>query len=187
MGLFATFAKMSDAALATSVAISEMRRPIVWARLIPVVPSGPVSQKRLPEFVRSEVARGRAIIYGINHPNWGDDHRAQLPGQNQYQYQGMVASSSRKRLKKNTLVGQMGWGYLDGPFDWEKNITRKTREWILNCMPVGTVPIYQALEKVNGKAEPLTGKFLQDTLIEQAEQGVDYFTIHAAVLLRFVH
>ena len=142
-----------------------------------------------PEFVRSEVARGRAIIpANINHPELepmiiGRNFLVKI---NANIGNSAVASSIEEEVEKMRWATQ--WG-ADTLMDLStgKNIHR-TREWILrNCpVPVGTVPIYQALEKVNGKPEDLTWEIFRDTLIEQAEQGVDYFTLHAGVLLRYV-
>jgi phosphomethylpyrimidine synthase len=142
-----------------------------------------------PEFVRSEVARGRAIIpCNVNHPELepmiiGRNFLVKI---NTNIGNSAVASSIEEEVEK--MRWSVKWGG-DTLMDLStgKNI-HQTREWILrNCpVPVGTVPIYQALEKVNGKAEDLTWEIFRDTLIEQAEQGVDYFTIHAAVLLPFV-
>ena len=148
-----------------------------------------IPQEITPEFVRSEVARGRAIIpANINHPELepmiiGRNFLVKI---NANIGNSAVASSIEEEVEKMRWATQ--WG-ADTLMDLStgKNIHR-TREWILrNCpVPVGTVPIYQALEKVNGKPEDLTWEIFRDTLIEQAEQGVDYFTIHAGVLLRYV-
>jgi len=142
-----------------------------------------------PEFVRSEVARGRAIIpCNVNHPELepmiiGRNFLVKI---NTNIGNSAVASSIEEEVEK--MRWSVKWGG-DTLMDLStgKNI-HQTREWILrNCpVPVGTVPIYQALEKVNGKAEDLTWEIFRDTLIEQAEQGVDYFTIHAGVLLPYV-
>ena len=142
-----------------------------------------------PEFVRDEVARGRAIIpANINHPELepmiiGRNFRTKI---NTNIGNSAVTSSIEEEVEK--MVWSARWGG-DTLMDLStgKNI-HETREWILRNapMPIGTVPIYQALEKVNGKAEDLTWEIFRDTLIEQAEQGVDYFTIHAGVLLRYV-
>lgn len=142
-----------------------------------------------PEFVRSEVARGRAIIpCNINHPELepmiiGRNFLVKI---NTNIGNSAVASSIEEEVEKMRWSTKWGGDTLMD-LSTGKNI-HQTREWILrNCpVPVGTVPIYQALEKVNGKAEALTWEIFRDTLIEQAEQGVDYFTIHAAVLLRYV-
>ena len=142
-----------------------------------------------PEFVRDEVAAGRAIIpNNINHPE-SDPMiigRNFLVKINANIGNSAVASSLEEEVEKMRWATK--WG-ADTVMDLStgKNI-HATREWILrnSPVPIGTVPIYQALEKVNGKAEDLTWEIFRDTLIEQAEQGVDYFTIHAGVLLRFV-
>ncbi|MFN8416612.1 MAG: phosphomethylpyrimidine synthase ThiC [Cytophagaceae bacterium] len=142
-----------------------------------------------PEFVRDEVARGRAIIpSNINHP----ESEPMIIGRNFLVKintnigNSAVGSSIEEEVEK--AVWSCRWGG-DTLMDLStgKNI-HETREWIIrNCpVPVGTVPIYQALEKVGGKAEELTWDIFRDTLIEQAEQGVDYFTIHAGVLLRYI-
>ena len=142
-----------------------------------------------PEFVRSEVAAGRAIIpNNINHP----ESEPMIIGRNFLVKinanigNSAVASSIEEEVEKMRWATK--WG-ADTVMDLStgKNI-HATREWILrnSPVPIGTVPIYQALEKVNGRAEDLTWELFRDTLIEQAEQGVDYFTIHAGVLLRFV-
>ncbi|MDW8157871.1 MAG: phosphomethylpyrimidine synthase ThiC [Bacteroidia bacterium] len=142
-----------------------------------------------PEFVRSEVAAGRAIIpANINHP----ESEPMIIGRNFLVKinanigNSAVTSSIAEEVEK--AVWACRWG-ADTIMDLStgKNI-HETREWIIrNCpTPVGTVPIYQALEKVGGKAEELTWEIFRDTLIEQAEQGVDYFTIHAGVLLRYI-
>ncbi len=142
-----------------------------------------------PEFVRDEVARGRAIIpSNINHLELepmviGRNFLVKI---NTNIGNSAVASSIEEEVEK--MVWSVRWGG-DTLMDLStgKNI-HETREWIVrNCpVPVGTVPIYQALEKVGGIAEDLTWEIYRDTLIEQAEQGVDYFTIHAGVLLRYV-
>lgn len=142
-----------------------------------------------PEFVRDEVAKGRAIIpANINHP----ESEPMIIGRNFLTKintnigNSAVTSSIAEEVEK--AVWSFRWGG-DTIMDLStgKNI-HETREWILrnSPVPVGTVPIYQALEKVNGKAEDLTWEIFRDTLIEQAEQGVDYFTIHAGVLLRYI-
>ncbi len=142
-----------------------------------------------PEFVRDEVARGRAIIpANINHP----ESEPMIIGRNFLTKinanigNSAVSSSIQEEVDK--LTWSIRWGG-DTVMDLStgKNI-HETREWILrnSPVPIGTVPIYQALEKVNGKAEDLTWEIFRDTLIEQAEQGVDYFTIHAGVLLKYV-
>ncbi|GLX70267.1 phosphomethylpyrimidine synthase ThiC [Paenibacillus glycanilyticus] len=142
-----------------------------------------------PELVRSEVARGRAVIpANINHPELepmiiGSRFHVKI---NANIGNSAVASSIEEEVEKMTWATR--WG-TDTIMDLStgKNI-HTTREWIIRSspVPVGTVPIYQALEKVNGKAEDLSWEVFRDTLIEQAEQGVDYFTIHAGVLLRYI-
>ena len=142
-----------------------------------------------PEFVRDEVARGRAIIpVNINHP----EAEPMIIGRNfLVKINGNIGNSAVSSSISEE-VEKMTWGTRWGAdtimdLSTGKNI-HETREWILrnSPVPIGTVPIYQALEKVNGKAEDLTWEIFRDTLIEQAEQGVDYFTIHAGVLLRYV-
>jgi len=141
------------------------------------------------EFVRDEVARGRAIIpANVNHP----ESEPMIIGRNFLVKinanigNSAVASSVEEEVEK--MIWAIRWG-SDTVMDLSTgdNI-HETREWILrnSPVPIGTVPIYQALEKVNGKAEELTWEIYRDTLIEQAEQGVDYFTIHAGVLLRYI-
>ncbi len=142
-----------------------------------------------PEFVRSEVARGRAIIpANINHPELepmiiGRNFLVKINGNIG---NSALGSSIEEEVEK--LTWGTRWG-ADTVMDLStgKNI-HETREWIIrnSHVPIGTVPIYQALEKVDGIAEDLTWEIFRDTLIEQAEQGVDYFTIHAGVLLRYV-
>jgi len=142
-----------------------------------------------PEFVREEVARGRAIIpANINHP----ETEPMIIGRNFLVKinanigNSAVASSIEEEVEK--MAWSIRWG-ADTVMDLSTgNNIHETREWILrnSPVPIGTVPIYQALEKVNGKAEDLTWEIFRDTLIEQAEQGVDYFTIHAGVRLRYI-
>ena len=142
-----------------------------------------------PEFVRDEVARGRAIIpANINHPELepmiiGRNFLVKI---NANIGNSAIASSIEEEVEKMRWATK--WG-ADTVMDLStgKNI-HETREWILrnSPVPIGTVPIYQALEKVGGKAEDLTWDIYRETLIEQCEQGVDYFTIHAGVLLRFI-
>jgi phosphomethylpyrimidine synthase len=146
-------------------------------------------QEITPEFVRDEVARGRAIIpNNINHP----ESEPMIIGRNFLVKinanigNSAVTSSIEEEVEKMVWSSRCG---ADNVMDLStgKNI-HTTREWILrnSPVPIGTVPIYQALEKVNGVIEDLTWEIYRDTLIEQAEQGVDYFTIHAGVLLRYV-
>jgi phosphomethylpyrimidine synthase len=148
-----------------------------------------IPEKITPEFVRDEVARGRAIIpANINHP----ESEPMIIGRNFLVKinanigNSAVASSIEEEVEK--MIWAIRWG-SDTVMDLStgKNI-HETREWIIrnSPVPIGTVPIYQALEKVGGKAEELTWEIYRDTLIEQAEQGVDYFTIHAGVRLRYV-
>jgi phosphomethylpyrimidine synthase len=148
-----------------------------------------IRENMKPDFVREEVARGRAIIpSNINHP----ETEPMIIGRNFHVKinanigNSAVSSSIQEEVEKMTWATR--WG-ADNIMDLStgKNI-HTTREWIIrnSAVPVGTVPIYQALEKVNGVAEDLTWEVYRDTLIEQAEQGVDYFTIHAGVLLRYV-
>jgi phosphomethylpyrimidine synthase len=142
-----------------------------------------------PEFVRAEIARGRAIIpANINHP----ESEPMIIGRNFLVKinanigNSAVASSIEEEVEKMRWATK--WG-ADTVMDLStgKNI-HATREWIIrnSPVPIGTVPIYQALEKIGGRAEELTWEIYRDTLIEQAEQGVDYFTVHAGVLLRYI-
>jgi phosphomethylpyrimidine synthase len=142
-----------------------------------------------PQFVRDEIARGRAILpANVNHP----ESEPMMIGRNSLVKinanigNSAVSSSIDEEVEKMTWATR--WG-ADTVMDLStgKNI-HETREWILrnSPVPIGTVPIYQALEKVDGRAEELTWELFRDTLVEQAEQGVDYFTIHAGVLLRYV-
>jgi phosphomethylpyrimidine synthase len=142
-----------------------------------------------PEFVRGEIARGRAILpSNVNHP----ESEPMIIGRNFLVKinanigNSAITSSIDEEVEKMTWATR--WG-ADTVMDLStgKNI-HETREWILrnSPVPIGTVPIYQALEKVGGKAEDLTWELFRDTLVEQAEQGVDYFTIHAGVRLRYV-
>ena len=141
------------------------------------------------EFVRDEVARGRAVIpVNINHP----EVEPMIIGRNfLVKINGNLGNSALTSSIEEE-VDKMTWGIRWGSdtimdLSTGKNI-HETREWIVrnSPVPIGTVPIYQALEKVDGKAEDLNWEIMRDTLIEQAEQGVDYFTIHAGVLLRYV-
>jgi phosphomethylpyrimidine synthase len=142
-----------------------------------------------PEFVRAEVARGRAVVpVNVNHPEVEPMAigRGFLVKINANIGNSAVASSIEEEVDKMTWATR--WG-ADTVMDLStgRNI-HTTREWILrnSAVPIGTVPIYQALEKVNGKSEDLTWEIYRDTLIEQFEQGVDYITVHAGVLLRYV-
>jgi phosphomethylpyrimidine synthase len=142
-----------------------------------------------PEFVREEVAAGRAIIPGQHQPPESEPMiigRNFLVKVNANIGNSAVTSSIEEEVEK--LVWSTRWG-ADTVMDLSTGrYIHETREWILrnSPVPIGTVPIYQALEKVGGAAEDLTWELFRDTLIEQAEQGVDYFTIHAGVLLRYV-
>jgi phosphomethylpyrimidine synthase len=148
-----------------------------------------IPQEFTPEFVRSEVARGRAIIpCNINHP----EVEPMAIGRNFLVKINTNIGNSAVGSSIDEEVEKMRWSVKWGgdtlmDLSTGKNI-HQTREWIIrNCpVPVGTVPIYQALEKCGGRPEDLTWEIFRDTLIEQAEQGVDYFTIHAGVLLRYI-
>jgi phosphomethylpyrimidine synthase len=148
-----------------------------------------IPQEITPEFVRAEIARGRAIIpANINHP----EAEPMIIGRNFLTKincnigNSPIVSSIQEEVDKMTWAIRWG-GDTVMDLSTGKNI-HETREWIVrnSPVPIGTVPIYQALEKVDGKAEDLTWELFRDTLIEQAEQGVDYFTIHAGVLLRYI-
>jgi phosphomethylpyrimidine synthase len=173
-----------SAQLSARTGASEYGTPQVFRRFPQRIP-----REITPEFVRAEVAAGRAIIpANINHP----ESEPMIIGRNFLVKinanigNSAVASSIEEEVEKMRWATK--WG-ADTVMDLStgKNI-HATREWILrnSPVPIGTVPIYQALEKVGGKAEELTWEIYRDTLIEQAEQGVDYFTVHAGVLLRFI-
>jgi phosphomethylpyrimidine synthase len=142
-----------------------------------------------PEFVRDEVARGRAIIpANINHP----ESEPMIIGRNFLVKINANIGNSALGSSIGEEVDKMTWAIRWGgdtvmDLSTGKHI-HETREWIIrnSPVPIGTVPIYQALEKVDGKAEELTWEMFRDTLIEQAEQGVDYFTIHAGVRLPYI-
>lgn len=148
-----------------------------------------IPEKITAEFVRSEIACGRAVLpNNINHP----ESEPMIIGRNFLVKINANIGNSALSSSIEEEVEKMVWGIRWGAdtimdLSTGKNI-HETREWIIrnSPVPVGTVPIYQALEKVNGKAEDLTWELFRDTLIEQAEQGVDYFTIHAGVLLRYI-
>jgi len=148
-----------------------------------------IPQLITPEFVRDEVARGRAIIpANINHP----ETEPMIIGRNFLVKINANIGNSALGSSISEEVEKMVWGTRWGAdtvmdLSTGKNI-HETREWIIrnSPVPIGTVPIYQALEKVDGKAEDLTWEIFRDTLIEQAEQGVDYFTIHAGVRLSYI-
>ena len=169
--------------------IFEMNKQYGWSKFIIVVPSIAIREGVKPEFVRQELASGRAILpSNINHP----ESEPMLIGRhfhvkiNANIGNSAVSSSIEEEVEKMTWA--VRWG-SDTVMDLStgKDI-HTTREWIIrnSPVPIGTVPLYQALEKVNGEAEALTWELYRDTLIEQAEQGVDYFTIHAGVLLRYI-
>ena len=185
--------EMEFVAIRENLRLDELRRDPRYAKLLRQHP-GQAFGTRLPEeitpeFVRDEVAAGRAIIpANINHPEAepmiiGRNFRVKV---NTNIGNSAVTSSIAEEVEK--MVWSCRWGG-DTLMDLStgRNI-HETREWILrnSPVPIGTVPIYQALEKVDGKAEELSWEIFRDTLIEQAEQGVDYFTIHAGVLLRYV-
>ncbi len=185
--------EMEYIAVRESLRLNELRQDPRYARLLRQHPGtnfgASIPETITPEFVREEVARGRAIIpANINHP----ESEPMIIGRNFLVKintnigNSAVSSSIEEEVEK--MVWSVRWGG-DTLMDLStgKNI-HETREWIIrNCpVPVGTVPIYQALEKVNGKAEDLTWELFRDTLIEQAEQGVDYFTIHAGVRLPYI-
>jgi phosphomethylpyrimidine synthase len=171
--------EMSESAERNTLNIQHPGQP--WGASIP--------EEITPEFVRSEVARGRAIIpSNLNHL----ELEPMIIGRNFLVKINTNIGNSAVASSIDEEVEKMRWSVKWGgdtlmDLSTGKNI-HQTREWIMrNCpVPVGTVPIYQALEKVNGKAEDLTWEIFADTLIEQAEQGVDYFTIHAGVLLPFI-
>ncbi|AUM00976.1 phosphomethylpyrimidine synthase ThiC [Rhodocyclaceae bacterium] len=148
-----------------------------------------IPEEITPEFVRAELARGRAIIpANINHP----ESEPMIIGRNFLTKINANIGNSALGSSIAEEVDKMTWAIRWGgdtvmDLSTGKNI-HETREWIIrnSPVPIGTVPIYQALEKVDGKAEELTWEIVRDTLIEQAEQGVDYFTIHAGVLLRYI-
>lgn len=185
--------EMEYVAIRENNRLQEMRADPRYAKLLRQHPGhswgANIPDEVTPEFVRSEIAAGRAIIpANINHPELepmiiGRNFRVKI---NTNIGNSAVTSSIEEEVEK--LVWSCRWGG-DTLMDLStgKHI-HETREWILRNapVPIGTVPIYQALEKVNGKAEDLTWELFRDTLIEQAEQGVDYFTIHAGVLLRYV-
>ena len=185
--------EMEYVAIRENVKLAELRRDPRYARLLKqhrgMSFGASIPDEITPEFVRDEVARGRAIIpANINHPELepmiiGRNFRVKI---NTNIGNSAVTSSIEEEVEK--MVWSARWGG-DTLMDLStgKNI-HETREWILRNapMPIGTVPIYQALEKGDGKAEELTWEIYRDTLIEQCEQGVDYFTIHAGVLLRYI-
>jgi phosphomethylpyrimidine synthase len=185
--------EMEYVAIRESCRLQELRRDERYSKLLKQHPGqgfgANIPDEITPEFVRSEIAAGRAIIpANINHPELepmiiGRNFRVKI---NTNIGNSAVTSSIAEEVEKMAWSARWGGDTLMD-LSTGKNI-HETREWILRNapMPIGTVPIYQALEKVNGKAEDLTWEVMRDTLIEQAEQGVDYFTIHAGVLLRYV-
>lgn len=182
--------EMEYIAIRENLALSEAEMEAAMREQHPGENFGASTPKYItPEFVRSEVAAGRAVIpSNINHP----EIEPMIIGRNFHVKinanigNSAVTSSIEEEVEK--LVWSTRWGG-DTVMDLSTgNNIHETREWIVrnSPVPIGTVPIYQALEKVNGVAEDLTWEVFRDTLIEQAEQGVDYFTIHAGVLLRYV-
>ncbi len=185
--------EMEYVAIRENMRLDELRKDPRYEKLLRQHPGqsfgASIPREVTPEFVRDEVARGRAIIpANINHPELEPViiGRNFLVKVNTNIGNSALSSSIVEEVEK--MVWSARWGG-DTLMDLStgKNI-HETREWILrnSPMPIGTVPIYQALEKVDGKAEALSWEIFRDTLIEQAEQGVDYFTIHAGVLLRYV-
>lgn len=185
--------EMEYVAIRETMRLNELRKDPAYQKLL-VQHKGEsfganLPEEITPEFVRDEVASGRAIIpCNINHPELepmiiGRNFLVKI---NTNIGNSAVTSSIEEEVEKMAWSARWGGDTLMD-LSTGKNI-HETREWILRNapMPIGTVPIYQALEKVNGKAEDLTWELFRDTLIEQAEQGVDYFTIHAGVLLRYV-
>lgn len=185
--------EMEYVAIRENQRLQELRKQPEYAALLRQHPGqsfgAAIPDEITPEFVRDEIARGRAIIpCNINHPELepmiiGRNFRVKI---NTNIGNSAVTSSISEEVEKMAWSARWGGDTLMD-LSTGKNI-HETREWILrnSPMPIGTVPIYQALEKVNGKAEDLTWEMFRDTLIEQAEQGVDYFTIHAGVRLAYV-
>ncbi len=185
--------EMEYVAIRENQRLSELKKDPRYDWLLRQHPGDPcganIPEEITPEFVRSEIAAGRAIIpANINHPELepmiiGRNFLVKINGN---LGNSAVTSSIAEEVEK--MVWGIRWG-SDTIMDLSTgdNI-HETREWIIrnSPVPIGTVPIYQALEKVNGVAEDLTWEVMRDTLIEQAEQGVDYFTIHAGLLLRHV-
>ncbi len=185
--------EMEYVAIRENIKLQELRKDSCYTKLLKQHPGhdfgASIPDEITPEFVREEIARGRAIIpANINHPELepmiiGRNFLVKI---NTNIGNSAVTSSITEEVEK--LVWSARWGG-DTLMDLStgKNI-HETREWVIrnSPVPIGTVPIYQALEKVNGKAEELTWEIFRDTLIEQAEQGVDYFTIHAGVRLKYV-
>ncbi len=182
--------EMEYVALRENMKIAEMREQLQLNEQHPGDSFGAaIPDEITPEFVRSEIARGRAVLpANINHP----EIEPMIIGRNFLtKINGNIGNSALGSSIEEE-VAKMTWGIRWGAdtimdLSTGKNI-HETREWIVrnSPSPIGTVPIYQALEKVNGVAEDLTWEIFRDTLIEQAEQGVDYFTIHAGVRLAYV-
>lgn len=185
--------EMEYIAIRESLRLQELRADESYTKLLKQHPGesfgANIPNEITPEFVRDEVARGRAIIpNNINHP----ESEPMIIGRNFLVKVNTNIGNSAVTSSVVEEVEKLAWGVRWGSdtlmdLSTGKNI-HETREWILrnSPIPIGTVPIYQALEKVNGKAEDLTWEIFRDTLIEQAEQGVDYFTIHAGVRLAYV-
>ena len=185
--------EMEYVAIRENMRLTELRQDPAYAKLLKQHKGhnfgASIPEEVTPEFVRDEIARGRAIIpANINHPELepmiiGRNFLVKI---NTNIGNSAVTSSIEEEVEKMAWSARWGGDTLMD-LSTGKNI-HETREWILRNapMPIGTVPIYQALEKVNGKAEDLTWEIFKDTLIEQAEQGVDYFTIHAGVRLAYV-
>ncbi|MFT5790585.1 MAG: phosphomethylpyrimidine synthase [Shewanella sp.] len=181
--------EMEYIAIRENMAMAEVTDPMLTQKDKGESFGAVIDEPITPEFVRSEIARGRAIIpLNINHP----EAEPMIIGRNFLVKvnanigNSAVTSSIEEEVEK--LVWSTRWG-ADTVMDLSTGrYIHETREWIIrnSPVPIGTVPIYQALEKVNGVAEDLNWETFRDTLIEQAEQGVDYFTIHAGVLLRYV-
>src|SRR6476646_5747001 len=185
--------EMEFVALRESMLLGMLSQNRSYASLLHQHPGQPLGARLLeqvtPEFVRAEVAAGRAIIpANVNHPELeamiiGRNFRVKI---NANIGNSAVTSSPAEEVDK--MIWATYWG-ADTIMDLSTgNDIHEIRQWILrnSPVPVGTVPIYQALEKVGGRAEELTWQLMRDTLIEQAEQGVDYFTVHAGVLLRYI-
>ena len=185
--------EMEYVAIRENLRLDELRNDPRYRKLLKQHPGeafgAQLPDEITPEFVRQEVAAGRAIIpANINHPELepmiiGRNFRVKI---NTNLGNSAVTSSIEEEVEKMAWSARWGGDTLMD-LSTGKHI-HETREWILRNapMPIGTVPIYQALEKVNGKAEDLTWEMFRDTLIEQAEQGVDYFTIHAGVRLQYI-
>ena len=185
--------EMEYVAIRENCKLAEMRNDSRYDKLLRQHPGesfgANIQEEITPEFVRSEIAAGRAIIpANINHPEVepmiiGRNFRVKI---NTNIGNSAITSSIAEEVEKMAWSSRWGGDTLMDLSTGE-NI-HETREWVLRNAPtpIGTVPIYQALEKVDGKAEDLTWEIMRDTLIEQAEQGVDYFTIHAGLLLRHV-